>query len=124
MENFDKFFENEILRLKTGGVSINDYVEITKTDVKSLPVEYKDKLKKLKESDLNIKVIRIEEGGEEGYLAEVCEEISMGLYKNRLIIPVENLKVISRGRPNGIPDKWFKKDEFNKEPYKAKDLVL
>jgi len=109
MENFNKFFENEMLRLESGGIGINDYVEIEKTDVKDVTTDYKDRLKKLKDSDLNIKVLRVERG-EGCHLAEICEEISMGLYKNKTIIPTDCLKVVSRGRPNGIPDKWFKKD--------------
>ena len=123
MDNFNKFFESEIARLDSGGVGVNDYVEITKIDIDCVTTDYKDRLKKLKESDLNIKVIRMEKC-RECHLAEICEEISMGLYKTKTVIPVDCLKVLSRGLPEGIPAKWFKKDEFNKEPYKAKDLIL
>lgn len=123
MDNFNKFFENELLRLNNGGVGINDYVEVTKVDIDCVTNEYKDRLKKMKDSDLNIKVLRVEKS-EDCYLAEICEEISMGLYKNKTTIPVDCLKVLSRGRPNGIPSKWFKKDEFNKTPYEHKDVIL
>lgn len=120
---FDLFYDYAVQRLETGGICENDYVEIIKVDIKEITTTNKERLLKMKNSDLNIRVCRMEQDGNT-WLAEIGEELGMGLFKSKFVIPIDCLKLVSKGIPNGLPDSWYSNKGEDKGFNKVEGTIL
>ncbi len=132
---FTMLYEDVYNRYMSGGLISGDIVKFRKNALsspafKDLDESFKEVIKGMMESDLNLKVgaIKASRPGTQydmnnvitGYAVDVVQEYAPGLYKNPVTVPLEVLERQDYGanRPP-IPDSLRRKDRENFTPEKA-----
>lgn len=151
---FELLFEDVYNRFQSGGLVSGDVVKfrkgtMTSAFVKNAEPAFKQMIKDLMESDLNLKVgaVRMIRAGTQfmgaesgtgtgdggatkasgsssfGYSVDVVQEYAPGLWKNPITVPIELLERVadtgSNMNPVPVPDSWRRKDTTQIKPVEA-----
>lgn len=127
--------EDVLNRYQTGGLLSGDFVKFRKGALnnpafKDLDSTFKEMIKEMMESDLNLKVGAVKTSRPVsqynmnntiyGYSVDIVQEYAPGLYKNPMTVPMEVLERVDTGANLApIPDSLRRKDRENFTPEPA-----